>query len=213
MNIRRLPGLTPYRDALAMQEERQSRMRLDPGEDDTLFLLEHEPVYTIGSTPDRSSLHAPDKLPFPVAVIRRGGQATYHGPGQLVGYPIINLNRRRRDLHAYVSALELALIAACADWNIAARQREGLTGVWADERKLASIGVGVRQWITMHGFAINVDPESLPPFRQITPCGIDGVVMTCLRHEGATCSFDDFAESTSSHLQYILDERLPQSVS
>lgn len=209
MNIRRLPGLTPYRAALAMQEERQSRLLQDPAEDDTLFLLEHEPVYTIGSTPDRSSLHAPGLLPFPVAAIRRGGQATYHGPGQLVGYPIVNLDRRRRDLHVYVSALERALIAACDDWNVAARQREGLTGVWVGERKLASIGVGVRQWITMHGFAINIEPESLPPFGHITPCGIDGVVMTCLRHEGASCSLADFAESVACNLQRVLDESLP----
>lgn len=209
MNIRRLPGLTLYRDALAMQEDRQSRLLHDPGEDDTLFLLEHEPVYTIGSTPDRSSLHAPGLLPCPVTTVRRGGQATYHGPGQLVGYPIVNLNRRRRDLHAYVSAIEQALIAACADWNVAAQKREGLTGVWVAERKIASIGVGVRQWITLHGFAINVEPESLPPFRHITPCGIDGVVMTCLRREGATCPLDDFAESVAGHIQRVLDKEIP----
>ncbi len=212
MNIRRLPGLTPYGDALYQQEAWQRRLLSGTEDaDDLLLLLEHEPVYTIGSTPDHSSLHTPSLLPYPVAAVRRGGQATYHGPGQLVGYPIVDLNRRKRDLHAYVSALEEALIAACADWNVAARRRDGLTGVWVEERKLASIGVGVRQWITMHGFAINVEPRSLPPFLSITPCGLDGVTMTCLRCEGAACTIDAFADSVADHLQRVLDERLPVS--
>ena len=113
----------------------------------------------------------------------RGGQATYHGPGQLVGYPLLDLNLRGRDLHLHLRSIEDALIAACGDLGVAADRRESLTGVWVENRKLASIGVGVRKWISMHGFAINITRESLPPFLAITPCGLDGVSMTCLAAE------------------------------
>lgn len=206
LQIQRLPGLTPYREALTLQ--RELARRVAGGEGEYLLLLEHEPVYTIGSTPDHSSLPSDGSLPYPVEVIHRGGQATYHGPGQLVGYPIVDLNRRRRDLHTYVTALETALIAACAEWGVAARRREGLTGVWVENRKLASIGVGVHRWVTMHGFALNVAPASLPPFGRITPCGLTGVEMTCLHHEGATCTIGEFAEAIARHLQAVLDEHL-----
>ena len=122
-------------------------------------------------------------LPYPIYEINRGGQATYHGPGQLVGYPITDLNRCGRDLHNYVTALENALIETCARFGVQARIREGLVGVWVEDRKIASIGVGVKKWIAMHGFAFNVTRESLPPFQAITPCGIQGVQMTCLENE------------------------------
>ena len=147
-----------------------------------ILLLEHEPVYTIGRLRDQSSLGAAS-LSYPVIETNRGGQATYHGPGQLVGYPLLDLNQRGRDLHAHLRLIEDALIAACADLGVAAVRRDGLTGVWVENRKLASIGVGVRKWISMHGFAINITRESLPPFLAITPCGLDGVSMTCLAAE------------------------------
>ena len=122
-------------------------------------------------------------LPFPVHEINRGGQATYHGPGQLVGYPITDLNRCGRDLHRYVTTLENTLIETCARFGVQARIREGLVGVWVENRKIASIGVGVKKWIAMHGFALNITRKSLPPFLAITPCGIQGVKMTCLEDE------------------------------
>ncbi len=156
---------------------------LDGTARDTLFLLEHEPVYTIGRLRDQSSLRSSASLPHPVFETNRGGQATYHGPGQLVGYPIFDLNPRGRDLHLHLRLIEDALIAACSDLGVAADRRQGLTGVWVEDRKLASIGVGVRRWISMHGFAINVTRESLPAFLSITPCGLDGVGMTCLAAE------------------------------
>ncbi|RYD40898.1 MAG: lipoyl(octanoyl) transferase LipB, partial [Verrucomicrobiaceae bacterium] len=159
------------------------RCILDGSGHDTILLLEHVPVYTIGRIRDQSSLRDPASLPFPVHEISRGGQATFHGPGQLVGYPILDLNPRGKDLHEHLRKIEDALIRACQHFGVNAGRREGLTGVWVENRKLASIGVGVRKWISMHGFAINITRESLPPFFAITPCGIDGVTMSCLENE------------------------------
>src|SRR5205823_8510218 len=123
---------------------------------DTIWLLEHDAVYTIGRTPYQSSLRDGSHLPHPLFAINRGGQATYHGPGQLMGYPIVDLRHCGQDLHRYLRWLEQTLIEFLAGYEIAAAQREGLTGVWIGDRKIASIGVGVRHWITMHGFALNV---------------------------------------------------------
>lgn len=174
-----------YADGLTMQENAVTAI-LSGEIGDTLFLLEHEPVYTIGRLRDQSSLRSAATLPHPVFETNRGGQATYHGPGQLVGYPILDLNPRGRDLHLHLRLIEDALIAACSDLGVTAGRREGMTGVWVENRKLASIGVGVRKWISMHGFAINVTRESLPPFLAITPCGLDGVSMTCLEAEASS---------------------------
>ena len=171
-----------YEAGLCLQEQHVAAI-LDGSGGDTILLLEHQPVYTIGRLRDRSSLRDPSSLPFPVHEINRGGQATYHGPGQLVGYPILDLNPRGKDLHDHLRKLEDALIRACLHFGVQAGRREGLTGVWVENRKLASIGVGVRKWISMHGFAINITKESLPPFFAITPCGIDGVSMSCLENE------------------------------
>lgn len=153
--------------------------------EDVILLLEHNPVFTIGRTPDRSSLGDVSKLPHPVVEIQRGGQATYHGPGQLIGYPIIDLRPYGRDLHRYLRALESLLILLLDDCNVDAERRHGLTGVWAGTRKIASIGVGVRRWITMHGFALNVSGD-LSPYQQIIPCGIGGVQMTSIQEETGT---------------------------
>ncbi len=150
---------------------------------ETLFLLEHAPVYTIGRLRDQSSLRSRDSLPHPVFEISRGGQATYHGPGQLVGYPILDLREREKDLHAHLRRLEDAIIRTCRHFGVPADRRDGLTGVWVENRKLASIGVGVRRWISFHGFALNVTNESLGPFFAITPCGIDGVSMSSIEQE------------------------------
>jgi len=174
-------GRMEFAAALALQEEIVARKRNDLSFEDQLLLLEHEPVYTIGRTPDRSSLSATGRirrgelgsahLPHPLFSINRGGQATYHGPGQLMGYPIIDLRRCGQDLHKYLRWLEQLLIDLLAHHGIAAQRRESLTGVWVENRKIASIGVGVRHWITMHGFALNVCGD-LSPFDRIVPCGI-----------------------------------------
>lgn len=176
------PSPVSYTEGLEIQEKTVAEILAGKAHDQIL-LLEHEPVYTIGRLRDQSSLRSPDSLPYPIFETNRGGQATYHGPGQLVGYPLLDLNPRGRDLHAHLRSIEDALIAACGDLGVAAGRRDVLTGVWVENRKLASIGVGVRKWVSMHGFAINITRESLPPFLAITPCGLDGVSMTCLAAE------------------------------
>lgn len=180
MHIRWL-GRIPFSEALALQEKLVAhKIAGDPA--DHLLLLEHDPVYTMGRTPDASSLREAESLPHPVVRINRGGQATYHGPGQLVGYPILDLRPRGQDLHRYLRGLETLLIETLREFGIAASRREALTGVWVGERKIASIGVGVRRWISMHGFALNVCGD-LAPFMRITPCGIAGVEMTSIERE------------------------------
>jgi lipoyl(octanoyl) transferase len=171
-----------FAEALTLQEAITARKRHDPSLDDELLLLEHEPVYTIGRTPDRSSLLGATHLLHPLFSINRGGQATYHGPGQLMGYPIIDLRRCGQDLHRYLRWLEQLLIELLSKYGIAASQRRALTGVWIGDRKIASIGVGVRHWITMHGFALNVFGD-LSPFTHIVPCGINDVAMTSMEKE------------------------------
>ena len=181
-------GRMKFAEALVLQEELVVKKRENRGASDELLLLEHEPVYTIGRTPDQSSLVDAAHLPHPLFAINRGGQATYHGPGQLIGYPIIDLRRCGQDLHRYLRWLEDLLIQTLAIYEISARTRPGLTGVWIDERKIASIGVGVRHWITMHGFALNVCGD-LAPFARIIPCGIQNVTMTSVEKEtGSTFS-------------------------
>lgn len=182
IEIIHLPEPIDYDAGLALQQAQVDAILAGTGHD-TIFLLEHLPVYTIGRLRDQSSLRSPASLPYPVHETNRGGQATYHGPGQLVGYPILDLTPRGKDLHEHLRKIEDALIRACVRFGVNAGRRDGLTGVWVENRKLASIGVGVRKWITMHGFAINITRESLPPFFAITPCGIDGVSMSCLEAE------------------------------
>ena len=175
-------GRKDFASALALQEKIVTAKREDPSQLDELLLLEHEPVYTIGRTPDQSSLLGAAHLPHPLFAINRGGQATYHGPGQLMGYPIIDLRRCGQDLHKYLRWLEHLLIELLAEHGIEASRRESLTGVWVGGRKIASIGVGVRQWITMHGFALSVCGD-LSPFNHIVPCGINNVAMTSMEKE------------------------------
>lgn len=198
--IIRLRERLTHDQGLAMQESAVDAILADR-QSDTIYLLEHEPVYTIGRLRDRSSLRDPASLPHPVVETNRGGQATYHGPGQLVGYPLLDLTKRGRDLHEHLRRLEDVLIRACAAFGVEAGRRDGLTGVWVGERKLASIGVGVRKWVSMHGFAINITCESLSPFFAITPCGIDGVTMSCLEVEaGREITMDEAADVISTEL-------------
>jgi lipoyl(octanoyl) transferase len=195
-----------YADALALQEAKLAEV-LRGDSPDTFFTLEHAPVYTIGRTRDKSSLLNPDILPHPHVEINRGGQATYHGPGQLVGYPVVDLRNLGKDLHKFIHAIEHALVLTCQDFGVDASIKEGLTGVWAGEKKLASIGVGVRKWISMHGFAINITPESLTGFHHITPCGIQGVTMTNVCDEANTSiTTREFAEAVTPHLGATLGE-------
>jgi lipoyl(octanoyl) transferase len=175
-------GRISFAEALSRQEELVLRKRACAQTSDALLLLEHNPVYTIGRTPDQSSLRGGKDLPYPLFEINRGGQATYHGPGQLVGYFLLDLRHYGQDLHRYLRWLEESLIELLARHEVDATTRNGLTGVWVDQRKIGSIGVGVRHWITMHGFALNVGGD-LTPFDRITPCGIANVEMTSIARE------------------------------
>lgn len=177
-------GRVQYAEGIRIQEEILAAKVEDLAQPDQLLLLEHEPVYTIGRGSDRSSLREHQAaLPYPVVETNRGGKATYHGPGQLVGYALLDLRVRGQDLHRHLRSLETGLIECCKALGLKASSREGMTGVWVGDRKLASIGVGVRRWITMHGFGFNVCGP-LGGFQHITPCGLDGVEMTSLEAEG-----------------------------
>ena len=199
-----LPGRLTFEAALALQGQFVGQVQRGESEE-MLILLEHEPVYTIGRTRDRSSLR--EELPHAVFETNRGGQATYHGPGQLTGYPILDLNRRGRDLHLYLRFLEEYLIRFSASFGVTAQRREGLTGVWVGERKLASLGVGVRKWISMHGFAINILATSTAAFSNITPCGLTGVEMTSLEREsGEQINFQSSLEAAGR----LFEKMLPQ---
>ncbi len=153
---------------------------------DALLLVEHDPVFTLGRGTRASSLPiAPDLLRSrgaDVIEIERGGDVTWHGPGQLVGYPIIDLTQHCADLHWYLRTLEQSLIDALAALGIAAGRIAEKTGVWVDDRKIASIGIHVKQWVTLHGFALNVDAD-LDWFRLVVPCGLTGVTMTSVACE------------------------------
>jgi lipoate-protein ligase B len=148
---------------------------------DTLVLVEHPEVITLGRR-QSSQANVVAAGDIPVFEIERGGDVTYHGPGQLVGYPILKLDGDERDLHAYLRNLEEALIGVCSDVGVEGRRNPGWTGVWIGERKVASLGIAVRRWVTMHGFALNVATD-LSRFTAINPCGLDAGVMTSLARE------------------------------
>ncbi|MGH7907084.1 MAG: lipoyl(octanoyl) transferase LipB [Candidatus Binataceae bacterium] len=174
-------GAVDYAAALKLQDELVAA-RHQEMIGDTLLLLEHPHVFTFGRGADERFLLR--KIPgVPVFRVSRGGQITYHGPGQLVGYPILKLEGRNRDIGLYLRNLEQVLIDAIGRISVEASRREGLTGVWVGARKIASIGVGVRRWVTFHGFALNVTAD-LTYFSAITPCGIAGCEMTSLADAG-----------------------------
>jgi lipoyl(octanoyl) transferase len=198
-------GRIRYEEGLLIQNERLESCLATASE--SVLLLEHEAVYTIGRLPDKSSLRVAGQLPHPVFETNRGGQATYHGPGQLVGYPILDLRLRGRDLHLYLRSLENLLIDLVADFGICSHKVEGKTGVWVEDRKIASIGVGVRKWVTMHGFALNVSSD-LHGFQHIIPCGIANVRMTSLSLElGKEVSLEDVGRRIVPHLHHYLGKR------
>jgi lipoyl(octanoyl) transferase len=183
--VRRL-GTVAYRDALTIQEK-LVRDRRDERIPDTLLLLQHPHVITLGSSSDPSHvLASPDQragLRIELFEAGRGGDVTYHGPGQLIGYPIVALEEQRHDLHRYLRDLEGALIDGLAELGVQGHRVQGLTGVWTPGGKIAAIGVRVSSgWITSHGFALNVAPD-LSYFATIVPCGIEGRAITSLAME------------------------------
>ena len=179
-------GERSYAEVLAFQRDAAARRITGEIDQDVLVLVEHPPVVTLGRK------KADNKLPVTEDFLRsrgielfeveRGGGVTFHGPGQLVGYPIFDLQRHRLDLHWYLRQVEEALIRTLATYDIPGERNVGFTGVWTGGRKIASIGVHARSWVTWHGFALNVSTD-LSYFNLMTPCGIDGVVMTSMNRE------------------------------
>jgi lipoyl(octanoyl) transferase len=190
-------GTMAYAEALVLQRAMAKARISGELDEDLLLLVEHPPVVTLGrSFKERHLLASPALLAnrgVELFEVERGGDVTFHGPGQLVGYPIVDLKRHKRDLHWYLRQVEEALIRAIAPFGLAGERRAGLTGVWTEGRKLASIGVHARDWVTWHGFALNVTTD-LRYFDLIVPCGIDAVEMSSIgrelerRGEGATDS-------------------------
>jgi lipoyl(octanoyl) transferase len=180
------PGLTAYPDALAEMEARADAIRRGEAAE-LVWLLEHPPLYTAGTSADPIELFNPEGLP--VFTAGRGGRYTYHGPGQRVVYVMLDLDRRGRDVRRFVHALEGWMIAALAEFGVAARRAPGRIGIWVDhdgrEAKIGAIGVRVRRWVTLHGFAVNLAPK-LSHFSGIVPCGIADFPVTSLDEMGTT---------------------------
>ena len=199
-------GIIDFHESYTLQERLASGVAAGT-EPETLLLLEHPPVYTIGSGGDEGNVLDPAIAPIR---INRGGDVTWHGPGQLVGYPIVNLARRRRDLHCYLRFLEELLVTVAAEFQVEAWRVPGRTGVWTEEGKLASIGVGVRRWVTMHGFALNVSTD-LAEFDRINPCGIAGCPVTSLAAERGVCvPMGEVKGRIAERFGSLLEERLPE---
>lgn len=206
-------GAVPYDQALALQLAIRDGLKRDTGEEH-LLLLEHPHVYTLGRNAAASDLLA-DPLwlarhGVTVAQCDRGGQVTYHGPGQLVGYPLLNLSPDRRDIRRYVRDLAAVLVATLADFALEARQGEeqALIGVWVGERKVASIGVHLSRWLTTHGFALNVSTD-LSFFGGIVPCGLTGVEMASIESlTGSRPEVAEVGEIVARHFARVFDREL-----
>ena len=192
-------GLCDYNEALLSQENTRSQLIKNSGKN-TLFLLEHNHTYTLGKNGNPNNILNQNYKLFQTD---RGGDVTYHGPGQLVGYPIINLKTMGLGIRSYVSNIEQLLIDVLYDYGINASIKKGLTGVWIEDRKIASIGIRVSQWITTHGFALNVNTD-MNYFSNIISCGIDNVSMTSMEKElNKKISISDVKQSTISHFNDI----------
>lgn len=190
-------GRRPYATVLELQRALCRARGEGVIDEDILLLVEHDPVITLGRSTKASSLPVPpDQLPahgVEVFEIERGGDVTFHGPGQLVGYPIVDLQQLKPDLHWYLRELEGAMIDALATLGVPGQRSPGQTGVWVGPRKLASIGVHVKKWITFHGFALNVTTD-LTYFDLIVPCGIEGVEMSSVKRELADGQIEGWAD-------------------
>jgi lipoyl(octanoyl) transferase len=204
-------GRMGYDEALVLQKE--AVWRVAQGGEETLLLLEHEPVFTLGRNAVRSDiLFTPERcreLGIEVRETDRGGRVTYHGPGQLVGYPVLNLSPDRRDVKRYVTDLEEVLIRAIADFGIRGERstlKERVTSVWIGNDKIAAIGVHLSRWITTHGFALNVTDEPLLFFRGIVPCGItDGGVTSIERALGRRVSLEEVVPRVRARFAEVFD--------
>jgi lipoyl(octanoyl) transferase len=206
-------GRMEYGDCLALQRQLRDERVAGRGED-TLVLVEHPPVATLGRRGEPGDVFDPA---LPVFAIERGGRATYHGPGQLVIYPVVHLGEGNRDVRAWVQCLEGLVIRMLAAFGIAAHVRPEHPGVWtvATGRKVASIGIAIQHWVSFHGIAVNVDVD-LREFERIDPCGLGAAVMTSMAREGAACSLADvrawMAREGPGHLMAWMAARRMQAV-
>ncbi len=213
-----LPGVVPYGDALALQRSLAGAVS-QGAIPDTVILLEHEPVVTLGRRADAGELHLPAGIEVDVVETDRGGKSTFHGPGQLVCYPILDLKRHGQDLKRYVRELEEALIRTVASFGLEATRIDGLTGVWmpatasAPPRKIASIGVHASRWVTTHGYALNVDLDPAPFTEWITACGLEDASFTTIARElGRAVTVDEVRPVATASLAEVFDlafEELP----
>lgn len=199
-------GVLEYRRAIAMQERLVAGIAAG-NEEETMLLLEHPSVYTIGQGGNPANLLFPS---IRVERINRGGDVTWHGPGQVVGYPLINLGQRGRDLHRWLHFLEELLILTLAVFGINGHCRQDSPGVWARHGKIAFIGVGVRRWVSMHGFCLNVRPD-LREYKQINPCGIPDCQVTSMAREGCLLLSEAAVKlELRKNFEQLLHMRLPQ---
>lgn len=201
------PGIVDYREAHQLQK-RLLQEHIEGRGIDTLLLLQHYPVITIGRSGSRSNILLSESAlaaaGIEVCEIERGGDVTYHGPGQLTGYPIINLQHFRKDVHWYLRQLEEVIIRVLTEYGITGERIEGYTGVWVGNEKIAAIGISVRRWITYHGFALNVCPD-MSHFGMIRPCGITDKGVTSLeRLLGYRVDIDEVADRTASAFARVL---------
>ena len=199
-------GLIEYNAAYSIQKELVAK-RIRGEVPDTLILLEHEPVITVGRSGSLNNIHISEetRLKEKIALfkINRGGGVTYHGPGQLVGYPILNLNGYGRDIHKFLRLLEEVIIKVLAEYGLEALRVPGLTGVWVGQKKIASIGVGVRKWVSFHGFSLNVAPD-MKHFSYINPCGLDDDRMTSMKELlGREICVDDVREKVVKNFSEV----------
>lgn len=202
---RRETAPIPYAHALEAMEARNEAVAAGEA-DELVWLLEHPPVYTAGTSADPAELVDPR---FEVVEAGRGGRYTYHGPGQRVGYLVLNLNARGKDVRCFVHSIEGWVIATLADFGIESWRAEGRVGIWAAdidgrEAKIGAIGVRVRRWVTMHGFSVNLDPD-LSHFSGIVPCGIDEFGVTSLARLGKTVTRAEWDEALMANAQDFLD--------
>ncbi|MFE1601943.1 lipoyl(octanoyl) transferase LipB [Methylobacterium sp. ID0610] len=208
-------GLTDYRAAEAAMEARVAAIARGEARE-RVWLVEHPPLYTAGTSAREADLVAPER--FPVHRTGRGGQFTYHGPGQRVAYVMLDLNRRRPDLRLYVSALEAWLIAALEEFTVRGERREDRVGVWVRrpekgegvEDKIAAIGIRVRRWVTFHGISLNVEPD-LTHFDGIVPCGVRGHGVTSLVDLGRLVSLPEVDAVLRARFEEVFGETVPVS--
>jgi lipoyl(octanoyl) transferase len=198
-------GTVPYREAWELQRSLAGAVS-QGAIPDTVLLLEHPPVVTLGRRTDEAELHVPDGAEVEIVETNRGGKSTFHGPGQLVCYPILDLKRHGRDVKLYVRNLEEALIRTVAPLGLEAERIDGLTGIWLTRppRKLASIGVHVSRWVTTHGYALNVDLDPAPFTDWITACGLeDAMFTTVAREAGRPVTVDEVRPHAVAALQEV----------